>query len=188
MECPPLGPGVEDITWPDQVAPRGRKASSTRKIKPQTSNLKPSASATAVCAHCMWSACVHLSHAFVCPLHPPRIPMEGLTKNQWAQNVRRGAHLHSLNYCGGASPGVLYTPVARAESSQLGGDTHGLPIPICMCVHACVWFLSLDYPIPPGSLLSHGAGHPHVHLASGPLGCFPLWGGTSPLHSTQAPG
>ena len=25
----------------DQVAPRGRKASSTRKIKPQTSNLKP---------------------------------------------------------------------------------------------------------------------------------------------------
>ena len=26
-------------TWPDKVAPRGRKASSTRKIKPQTSNL-----------------------------------------------------------------------------------------------------------------------------------------------------
>ena len=41
MEGPPLGPGGEDITWPDQVAPRGRKASSTRKIKPQTSNLKP---------------------------------------------------------------------------------------------------------------------------------------------------
>ena len=39
MEGPPLGPGGEDITWPDQVAPRGRKASSTRKIKPQT--LKP---------------------------------------------------------------------------------------------------------------------------------------------------
>ena len=36
MEGPPLGPGGEDITWPDQVAPRGRKASSTRKIKPQT--------------------------------------------------------------------------------------------------------------------------------------------------------
>ena len=35
------GRGGEDITWPDQVAPRGRKASSTRKIKPQTSNLKP---------------------------------------------------------------------------------------------------------------------------------------------------
>ena len=40
MEGPPLGPGGEDITWPDQVAPRGRKASSTRKIKPQTSNVK----------------------------------------------------------------------------------------------------------------------------------------------------
>ena len=38
MEGPPPGPGGEDITWPDQVAPRGRKASSTRKIKPQTSN------------------------------------------------------------------------------------------------------------------------------------------------------
>ena len=32
--------GGEDITWPDQVAPWGRKASSTRKIKPQTSNLQ----------------------------------------------------------------------------------------------------------------------------------------------------
>ena len=38
MEGPPLGPGGEDITWPDQVAPRGRKASSTRKIKPQTTS------------------------------------------------------------------------------------------------------------------------------------------------------
>ena len=34
--APPLGHGGGDITWPDQVAPRGRKASSTRKIKPQT--------------------------------------------------------------------------------------------------------------------------------------------------------
>ena len=41
MEGPPLGPGGEDITWPDQVAPWGRGASSTRKIRPQTSNLKP---------------------------------------------------------------------------------------------------------------------------------------------------
>ena len=41
MKGPALGPGGEDITWPDQVAPWGRKASSTRKIKPQTSNLKP---------------------------------------------------------------------------------------------------------------------------------------------------
>ena len=38
MEGPPLGSGGEDITWPDQVAPRGRKASRTNKIKPKTSN------------------------------------------------------------------------------------------------------------------------------------------------------
>ena len=40
MEGPPLGPGGEDIPWPAQVAPLGRKASSTRKIKHQTSNMK----------------------------------------------------------------------------------------------------------------------------------------------------
>ena len=39
MKGPPLGSGVEDITWPNQVAPRGGTAPSTRKIKPQTSNL-----------------------------------------------------------------------------------------------------------------------------------------------------
>ena len=38
MRGPLLGPGEEDITWPDQVAPRGRKSSSTRKMKSQTSN------------------------------------------------------------------------------------------------------------------------------------------------------
>ena len=39
MKGPPLGPVGEDITWPDQVAPRSRKASSTRNLKPQTSTL-----------------------------------------------------------------------------------------------------------------------------------------------------
>ena len=34
MKPPPLGPGGDDITWPDQVAPRGRKMSSTRNVKP----------------------------------------------------------------------------------------------------------------------------------------------------------
>ena len=38
MEGPPLGPRGEDITWPEQVAPGGLKASSTRSLKPQTSN------------------------------------------------------------------------------------------------------------------------------------------------------
>ena len=39
MKGPPLGPGGEDITWPDQVAPCGRRTPSARKVKPQTSNL-----------------------------------------------------------------------------------------------------------------------------------------------------
>ena len=36
MKGPRLGPGGEDITWPNQVAPKGRSAPSTRKVKPQT--------------------------------------------------------------------------------------------------------------------------------------------------------
>ena len=39
MKGPRLGPGEENITWPNQVAPRGRRTSSTRNVKPQTSNL-----------------------------------------------------------------------------------------------------------------------------------------------------
>ena len=38
MKGPPLGPGGEDITWPDQVASPCRRVPSTRKINPQTSN------------------------------------------------------------------------------------------------------------------------------------------------------
>ena len=38
MKGPPLGASGEDINWPDQAAPRGRKASSTSNLKPQTSN------------------------------------------------------------------------------------------------------------------------------------------------------
>ena len=39
MKGPPLGRGGQDITWPDRVAPWGRSPPSTRKVKPQTSNL-----------------------------------------------------------------------------------------------------------------------------------------------------
>ena len=39
MKGPLLGPGGEDITLSDHVAPRGGKASSTRNLKPQVSNL-----------------------------------------------------------------------------------------------------------------------------------------------------
>ena len=41
MKGPAVGPAGEDITLPDQVAPRGPKASSTRNLKSQTSKLKP---------------------------------------------------------------------------------------------------------------------------------------------------
>ena len=37
MKGPPLGPRGEDITWPDQVALWGRRTSSTRNPRPQTS-------------------------------------------------------------------------------------------------------------------------------------------------------
>ena len=40
MKGPPLGPGGEDITSPDQVAPRDRRAPGIRKMKPQTSHLE----------------------------------------------------------------------------------------------------------------------------------------------------
>ena len=41
MKGPPLSSGGEDTTWPYQVAPRGRRTSSTRNLKPQISNLPP---------------------------------------------------------------------------------------------------------------------------------------------------
>ena len=40
MKGPPPGSGGEDITWPDAVAPRGRRTSSTQKVQPQTSILR----------------------------------------------------------------------------------------------------------------------------------------------------
>ena len=39
MRGPPLGVGGQDITWPDQVAPRSRKVYSIRNLKPENSNL-----------------------------------------------------------------------------------------------------------------------------------------------------
>ena len=45
MKGPSLGPSGDDITWLDQVAPRGRKVSSTRNVKPQTCNLMVSITA-----------------------------------------------------------------------------------------------------------------------------------------------
>ena len=39
MKGPQLDPRREDITWPNRVAPGGRRAPSTRNLKPQNSNL-----------------------------------------------------------------------------------------------------------------------------------------------------
>ena len=86
MKGPPLGPGGKDITWPDQVASRGRNASSSRNHKPQTSNLKPpalqpAATASAGPATCR-SAPLGLPWVCICvpsPLglrSPPALPCE----------------------------------------------------------------------------------------------------------------
>ena len=56
MKGPQLGPGEEHITWPDQVAPCGRKASSTRDLKPQTSNPLNKLTFRPHCAICFLSA------------------------------------------------------------------------------------------------------------------------------------
>ena len=58
MKGPPLGPGGEDITWPDQVAPRARKASSTHKMKHQTSNSKRAHRRMGV----KWASTPHTQH------------------------------------------------------------------------------------------------------------------------------
>ena len=108
MEGPPLGPGGEDITWPDQVAPRGRKASSTRKIKRQTSNLqrRPLPPPWVV-----WRA--HLARsrhwALVGPFHvvraPPRVRPRSLALSGvlWGGRSGPGSPLRGLacTPCGG---------------------------------------------------------------------------------------
>ena len=69
MEGPPLGPGGGDITWPDQVAPRGQKASSTRRIKPQTSNLttvSPTRESVPVWTHACMASLVLAGLRVVC--------------------------------------------------------------------------------------------------------------------------
>ena len=66
MKRPPLGPGAGDITWPDQVAPWGRKASSTRNFKPQTSKPRGGApghgNAHAADGCCQDSRAAHIPH------------------------------------------------------------------------------------------------------------------------------
>ena len=58
MKGPSLGPGGEDITWLQQVAPRGRKASSTRNLKSQTSNLLQNVCNPDNMSQCSQSGCL----------------------------------------------------------------------------------------------------------------------------------
>ena len=103
LEGPPLGPGGEDITWPDQVAPRDRKASSTRKIKPQTSNLKPMR---------LQPACHRLLRVV-----PSLAPQHALTRNVWRAIL---SHTRELL----TNPGARYPPGPVLE--QLTAPTPGV--------------------------------------------------------------
>ena len=105
-------------------------------------------------------------------------PMEGLTTNQWGQSVETITHFHSVNYYRGVPLGVPYTPVARVESSQPGGGGH--PQFPCTYMIACACpcvILPPGLPYTPGLCVPRCRGHPDIHLASGPLGIVPLFGG-----------
>ena len=74
MKGPPIGASGEDITWPDQVAPRGRRTPSTRNVKPQTSN--PSNAKTAVVCPVQSPTYLgtHFGRPQMSPSLPPRCP------------------------------------------------------------------------------------------------------------------
>ena len=136
-----------------------------------------------LCARALRGLLVGSCHVHVCahatPLANPDIPMEGLTKHQWAKSVQRITHLHSLNHCGGVPLGVPYTTVARVESSQPRGGTH-MHVYACLCV-----VLPPGLPYTPGLFVVPWGGHPHDHLASGPLGFVPLCLYPQPKHTAQ---
>ena len=82
MKGLPLGPDGEDITWPDQVAPRGRRTSSTRNVKRQTSNLifPPCSEAGGIpeTAGVTWPPCPQVGHfCFRPPLCSGGNPRDG---------------------------------------------------------------------------------------------------------------
>ena len=53
MKGPQLGCVRQEITWPDQVAPRGRKASSILDLNPQTSNCSGQWTSCNTLPHCL---------------------------------------------------------------------------------------------------------------------------------------
>ena len=66
MKGPPLGPAGEDITRPNQVAPRGRKASSTRNLKPQTSKRLTHRGLLYISIHSMFSCSIVVCIPIAC--------------------------------------------------------------------------------------------------------------------------
>ena len=97
MKAPPLGPDGEDITWPDQVAPRGRGAPSTGKLKPQISNHVPMFP---------WNLCVHLC-AFA--LMVPGVKRVEIT-------ISKASNVSMLFVCAFDSPSRLKT-AGKVENS-----------------------------------------------------------------------
>ena len=95
MEGPPLGPAGEDITWPDQVAPRGQKASSTRKVKPQTSkHTHPDTPARSGGAQ---------PKPEPKPTHPQRAPQSGVAAYKQSAHTNTGKPHHPSHEWRGAA-------------------------------------------------------------------------------------
>ena len=67
MKGPQLGPCGEDITWPEKVAPRGRRAPSTCKTKAPSSNLThmpPAVGGSSGGCPAVWSISQHRGYCF----------------------------------------------------------------------------------------------------------------------------
>ena len=159
---PPLGPGGEDITWPDQVAPRGRKASSTRKIKPQTSNLNEECLCSGTCSLLPCSGVPVLSHW----------PSSALVRDACAQTLAAFSVV-----CAQA------LTLFRIVEGYLWSDTHPLlPCSVCVCSGTCPLLPCCGVPVlrhSPSSALFWGACAPALPLLPLVVGC--LCSGTRPL-------
>ena len=97
-----------------------------------------------LCARHACCACVHLPCACMCPLHPPRRTRHtygGIDKEINRHKACREYFTSIHGIIVGGSPLMYSLPLSYALSPvNQGGGTHGFPIPICMCVHARVWF------------------------------------------------
>ena len=100
MKAPPLGPGGEDSTWPDQVATRGRNASSTRRVNPQTSN---------------FAVCIDMK-SVVAPQSTKNSTLESKKSSRRAQMRHRTVNRDA---CSGWVPSTLTPPSVELFSGLL---------------------------------------------------------------------